>query len=128
MKNFDEWGTLKKNINDNYKNKWTSERDVWWCNLGLNIGFEQNGDGVEYSRPVLILKVFNKDVSLIVPLTTSQKANKYHFDLGIIDNKKSFVILSQIKLIDTKRLEEKICKIDKDRFLEIKNSIQKFFK
>ena len=49
------------------------EREVWWCSLGANIGFEQDGGGEDFERPVVILKKFNLDACLIVPLTARPK-------------------------------------------------------
>ena len=43
MKNFEEWNNIKQNIHLNNSNKKYHAGDIWWCNLGQNIGFEQNG-------------------------------------------------------------------------------------
>jgi len=77
IKNFDEWNVQKKTIHDFGKNKLYHARDIWWCDLGINIGFEQDGTGEKNGRPVLIIRGFSKEVCLIVPLSTSQKNNKY---------------------------------------------------
>ena len=123
MKDFDKWNKIKKDIDNKGIHKWCRERDVWWYSLGENIGYEQNGKDKNYSRPVLVLKIFSKSICLIVPLTTSTKINKYHIKINNINNQNSVVIFSQIRLIDTKRLEEKITKVNKEDFLKIKNSI-----
>ena len=113
----------KKKIHTENPNRKYHAGDVWWCNLGQNIGFEQNGSGDSFERPVLVLKGFSKNVCLIVPLTTKQKKNKFYFDLGIVDGKQNFAILSQIKLIDTKRLKNKIDFIGRDTLNKIKKAI-----
>jgi mRNA interferase MazF len=69
---------------------------VWWCSLGVNIGREQDGKTKMHERPILIIKGFNQNSCLIVPLTTSLKENKYLIDIGIIKNKKSKAIISQV--------------------------------
>ena len=28
------------------ENKFYKPKEVWWCNLGINVGFEQDGSGV----------------------------------------------------------------------------------
>ncbi|MDA8611239.1 type II toxin-antitoxin system PemK/MazF family toxin [Candidatus Pacebacteria bacterium] len=124
MRDFDSWNTQKKLIHQNNKNKLYHPRDVWWCSLGNNIGFEQNGSGKEYDRPVLILKGFNKEVCLIVPLTTSSKKNKYMISAGEIEEKPAQAIISQIKLIDTKRLVEKICFLKLSKFNKIRKAVR----
>lgn len=88
--------------------------------LGVNIGFEQDGTGKEFSRPVLILKGFSRHVCLVVPLTTSTKENPYYLSVGTIDGKNARVIISQIRLIDTRRLDQHITFIDKKLFETIR--------
>jgi len=123
-KKFDDWNKSKKNIHNEGVNKLYHKREVWWCALGVNIGFEQDGTSKDAERPVLILKGFSKDVCLIVPLTTSAKKNPYHIALGKIDDKNALAIVSQIRLIDTKRLVNKIGFIDKDLFQNIRKVIK----
>ena len=44
-KNFDKWNELKKklHISEKAKDFYFREREIWWCSLGVNIGFEQDG-------------------------------------------------------------------------------------
>jgi mRNA interferase MazF len=127
VKNFDSWNTDKKHIdsNVNYLPLYR-ERQVRWCRLGINIGFEQDGTGKEFSRPVLILKGFSRRTCLIVPLTTSDKKSKYLIPIGFINNKKAQIIISQIRLIDTRRLDKHIATLDKRSFCKIKETIRGF--
>jgi mRNA interferase MazF len=122
-KDFDKWNSLKKIINDTSDYKFYKPREIWWCSFGINIGYEQDGNNSDYERPALIIRAFSKEVCLVIPLTRSNKKNKYHFDLGNIGRKKSFAILSQIRLIDTKRLVNRIAILEKHRFLDIKKAI-----
>jgi mRNA-degrading endonuclease toxin of MazEF toxin-antitoxin module len=122
-KDFDTWNTKKKELEGNQPNFYR-ERDIRWCSLGINLGYEQDGTGESYRRPVLILKGFSRNVCLIIPLTTSLKKNKYHFALGLVCERESFAILSQIRLIDTKRLHDRLSVVDKKLFNKIKNSIK----
>lgn len=113
----------KKNLNET-TGKLYKAREVWWCSLGVNVGYEQDGTGSEFQRPVVILKGFSKQVCLVVPLTTSEKVNPYHFYLGKISDRNSFAIISQIRLIDTRRLIDKVGMLDKDKFAELKKSVK----
>jgi mRNA interferase MazF len=55
------------------------EREVWWCNIGVNIGDEEDGKSEFFSRPVLIIHKFNKKVFWGIPLTAQVKDNpNYH--------------------------------------------------
>jgi mRNA interferase MazF len=124
-KNFDEWNKVKKNIHlqDDYLPLY-HERQVRWCRLGVNVGFEQDGTGYEYSRPVLIMKGLSRHVCIIVPLTTSTKKNLYHFPIGTVAERNAHVIISQIRLIDTKRLDKHMATISKKIFSEIQNAVK----
>ena len=100
------------------------EPEKFGCDLGLNIGFEQDGTGKNNGRPILILQGFSKEVCLIVPLSTSRKENKYYLNVGKIKGRQSSVILSQIRLLDTKRLVNKIGKMEKEKFEEIRKAVK----
>ena len=122
QKDFDTWNKNKKHIHSKNENKLYHEREVWWCSLGVNIGFEQDGTGSGGERPVLILKGFSKQVCLIIPLTTSEKKNPYHVSLGKVSDRNAFAIISQIRLIDTKRLINKIGFVEQKIFEKIRKT------
>lgn len=44
-KDFDSWNSQKKNIHTKGENKFYHPREIWWCSLGINVGFEQDGTG-----------------------------------------------------------------------------------
>ncbi len=122
-KEFDKWNSLKKKIEDKDKIVFYKEREICFVNLGKNIGFEQNGGGFEFERPVLILKKFNNRIFVCIPLTSKVNKDKYHFEFVFL-NKKSFAILSQIRLIDSKRIDRKIGYISKDDFALLKERLR----
>ncbi len=124
VKNFDLWNEDKKYINSNNDNKLYSTREVWWCRLGVNIGFEQDGTGDNLERPVVILKGFSKYVCVVIPLTTSIKANTYHVAIGEIDGRNAFAIISQIRLIDTKRLINKLGTLEECLFEFMRKAVK----
>jgi len=127
LKDFDEWNKVKKNVNAYNNRRYYKAREIWWCKLGINIGFEQDGTGKEFDRPVLVIKRFNKDISIVAPLTTSNKNNKYYISIGKIGGKNAKVIISQIKLIDTKRFYKREAILDKETFNLIKKTIRNMF-
>lgn len=122
-KDFLHWFKKKENIDNKDRVVYYNERDVWWCSVGMNVGYEQDGKGNDFTRPVLIIKGFSKEVFLCVPLTTKDKKGKYYYSIDLGDNVPRRIILSQIRLIDSKRLQEKIATIDKKHFTEIKQAI-----
>lgn len=105
---FIEWTKLKIRIHISNNSKlYFSEREIWWASLGANIGHEQDGKNEKFERPVLILKVFNRDIFWALPITSKEKTGKYYYKFEYNGNKYS-VILSQIRLISSKRLLRKI--------------------
>ena len=126
QKDFDGWNENKKRIHGDARNRLYHEREIWWCALGLNVGFEQDGSGRAHERPVLILKGFSGQVCLVLPLTTSAKKNPYHVFLGRVRGKESFAIISQVRLIDTKRLINKVGFISRESFDAIRKAVKAY--
>ncbi|MFH0845892.1 MAG: type II toxin-antitoxin system PemK/MazF family toxin [Patescibacteria group bacterium] len=123
-KDFDVWNIQKKEIHNHGRNRLYRLRDIWWCNLGLNIGYEQDGTGENNGRPVLVLKGLSRNICLVIPLTTSIEQHFMRIPIGEIDGKNASGIISQIRVIDTKRFVNKIGKIDKKRFDIIRKAIK----
>lgn len=118
MKDFDSWNEIKKKVHNRERSVFCNTREIWWCSLGVNIGSEEDGKNDLFERPVVILKVFNKDIVRVAPLTSKEKDDKYHKQISY-ENRSGSVILSQIKTISTKRLSRKLCRLDKKQFEEI---------
>lgn len=123
-KDFQKWHNKKQKIHDERPRIFFKEREIWFCHLGENIGFEQDGRGEEFLRPVAVLKKFNNEVLWVVPLTKALKKNRYYFQLSFRRGEISSVIFSQIRLIDTKRLKYKIGDVSLDAFSAIKTNIR----
>ncbi len=123
MEEFDKWNLQKKMMENKTERRFYHEREVRWCRLGKNIGFEEAGSGDRFERPVLILKSISRETCFVLPLTTS---NKKHSMRLRIDNE-SVALLSQVRVIDTKRLSNYMKTISEDKFKEIKNAIQRMF-
>ncbi len=59
-KDFDTWNTQKKSIDSELISLPYQERDIWWCSVGVNIGYEEDGHGKRAERPVLIVRGFSR--------------------------------------------------------------------
>ena len=123
-KDFDGQNIQKKNINEQIAVPFWHERELWWCTLGMNIGFEQDGSDIEYRRPVIILKGLSKQTCLIIPLTTSTNKHRLRPAIGLVEDKEACALLSQMKVIDTKRLVKKIGNLDKKTFEDIRKTVK----
>ena len=127
MKDFDSWNNIKKQLNDKKTKVFFKERDIFYISFGKNIGYEQDGKGENFERPVIVLRKFNNNVFLCVPLTTKPKDNQFYYTF-VFGSKKNGAILSQIKLIDSKRLVNKKGVISKNDFNDLKRKISKLLK
>jgi len=114
------WIKLKFDIHENEKRPpYFNEREIWWSNFGQNIGDEENGKGVNFMRPVIIIRKFNKNICLVVPTSTALKDNQFYYQIEY-KNQKYSALLSQIRTIDTKRLKSKIARLDSTDFENLK--------
>jgi mRNA-degrading endonuclease toxin of MazEF toxin-antitoxin module len=120
---FDLWNEVKKETNVGIKTPHAHTREIWFVRAGKNIGFEQDGKGPEYLRPVIIVKKFNNEIFLGVPLTSQEKKGKYYFAIPNVREKKNTAILSQIRLFSSKRLRYKIGMVKEAIFQQLKKAI-----
>src|SRR3989344_5107658 len=129
QKDFDKWNTEKKVVDAKVVNTelFFYAREIWWCSVGLNVGVEANGKHDNFERPMLVVKKFNADMVWALPLTTQGQNNKYYYKLNH-EEVKSWVVLSQIKTISTKRFLRKIGSISESDFKEVILKLQKFLK
>ena len=128
-KDFDMWNNLKKKIERSKDTLYfPKEGEVWMCSLGKNIGFEQNGGGSNFSRPILIVKKFNNHMFWAIPLSTKQKAFDFYFNFKDPHNNKVSAIIAQLKLVSVKRLRRKMYEIPVDLLNTLKLKLQLFLK
>ena len=125
-KNFDKWNELKKKLNTKNADVLFHEREIWWCSLGVNVGFEEDGKNDLFERPALVVKKFNRSVLWILPLTRSQKTGGYYYRITQNDEDDSVVILSQLRLISSKRLLRKMRMLGNLEFKDITAKIGEF--
>ncbi len=128
MKDFDSWNELKKKIEDekNKPDRFPKEGEVWMSSLGKNIGYEQNGSGDNFSRPILIVKKFNNHMFWVIPLSTKQKEFDFYFNYTDPNEQKVSAILAQMKLLSVKRLKRKLYDIPNELFDEMKQKLKSF--
>ena len=119
-KDFDKWNTIKQETNQKIlpNDFFFYEREIWWCSLGKNIGVEVNGKDEGFERPGIILKVFNKDMMWVLPITSSVKKSKFYYNF-IFNNIEQSIMVTQIRTISSKRLRRKIGTISDSDFERI---------
>lgn len=123
---FNIWNNLKQEINfRNEKELFVNAKEVWYIHKWINIWFESNWKWEDFRRPVLVLKKV-WSLFFVVSMTTKwkddnkfyYKLDKSYFWIG------SFLVLSQIRVVDKKRFLEYLWKISNNDFKIIKKEIQ----
>ncbi|MDR0299066.1 MAG: hypothetical protein LBI13_03170 [Streptococcaceae bacterium] len=59
QKEFDFWNNEKKHLNNREKAFYVKEREIWYCSLGVNVGYEIDGKHEQFE------KIKNKLIELI---------------------------------------------------------------
>ena len=127
IKDFDQWIVKKKDLHKkNSLPPLFRERDIWWVSVGINVGFEEDGKAENYVRPVLIVKKFNREMFLGVPMSTKLKDNKYYIPVTVKKNTVS-VMTSQIRVFSSKRIWNKLAELDWGDFNRVLEELRKFF-
>jgi len=107
LKKFLEWIGIKKQLHvAKHIPPFFREGEVWWCHIGENVGNEINGKGERFTRPIYILKKYDKYSFLALPLTTKDKIGTWFCQI-VFKDKKQTVVLSQGRVLDYRRLKEK---------------------
>jgi mRNA-degrading endonuclease toxin of MazEF toxin-antitoxin module len=126
MKNFDSWNDLKKVV-DNSDNKILfKEGEVWWVTLGLNIGDESYGKGENFRRPVIVFRKLSATSCICIPLTSKEKNGSWYYSFEA-DGVKRCAMMHQMRMLSTKRFENRMLTISESDFLELKNAVAKFY-
>lgn len=125
VKDFDKWNIRKKFIHFNEsKPPLFKERDIWWVSIGVNIGFEEDGKNQNYVRPVLVIKKFNRDFFLGVPMSTKLKNNIYYIPVSL-RGKTVSVLTSQLRVFSSKRICNKLSELDSNDYNKVILNVKK---
>jgi len=127
---FDSWNEVKKRISAEGMSRVTcafpKKGEVWMCVLGKNIGFEQDGAGETFSRPVLVVKKFNNQMAWAVPLSTKQKNIDFYYNFTDCEGRDVSVILAQIRLLSTRRFKRKLYELEGHHRVEISKRLASY--
>lgn len=122
-RDFDRWNARKKKIDSSEERAGFKVRDIWYLHMGKNVGFEQDGKGDTFLRPVIIFRKFNQEVFWGIPLTGVHKKGPYYQIIPDINGRENSAILSQLRLYDSKRLSHQIGVLEESVFGEIKQRL-----
>lgn len=127
VKDFLSWTKVKERINSEERNIVIRPGEIRWAALGVNVGSEMDGKGINYARPVLIIHCFSSSLCLAVPLTSKSKTVPGYetFEWG---NHKDSICIMQMRMISSKRILRRIGKVSDKKVKEIKDKIKLFYK
>jgi mRNA interferase MazF len=115
-KDFLRWHELKTDLQKGVGNLLFQERDIWLCSFGLNLGHEEDGKGDFFLRPVVVFRKINTDTFWAIPLTGNGRSGSYYYSFDF-KGQVSVAILSQIRLLDQRRLLRKMGTISEIDFV-----------
>ncbi len=125
-KDFDKWNKLKKAIEEREPPDFRTG-DIWWCSIGANLGYEEDGKNQQFERPVLVVRKFNKQLFWGVPLTSKVREGQYYYTVELFGEKRTLII-SQLRILSSRRLLRKMHKISDSRLKEIQKNIDSVLK
>lgn len=128
MKEFDDWNKNKKLLEQMQGKAYAHPREIWWCSLGINVGAEVDGKNENFERPVLVIKVYNKETLLILPITSKIKEDRFHYKITYNKRQRAlsaYIKLTQARVISNKRLLRKVDTLDPKVFSEIRTEFTK---
>ncbi|MEK7164287.1 MAG: type II toxin-antitoxin system PemK/MazF family toxin [Patescibacteria group bacterium] len=127
LKDFDKWIVKKKKLHEKVGvPPLFRERDIWWVSVGVNVGYEEDGKDSNYVRPVLIVKKFNREMFLGIPMSTKLKDNKYYVPVTVKNDIVS-VMTSQVRVFSSKRIWNKLAELDHGDYAKILEELKSFF-
>lgn len=122
IKNFDKWTIVKKKIELNSSFVSAHDGTIWFCSVGENIGYEEDGKNANYERPVLVLRKWSQKCFLGVPLTRTLRNGSYFYTFEF-ESKNSCALLIQIRTFDFKRLSRLLGSIPDRQLYEIRKQL-----
>ncbi len=100
-----------------------SEGDIWWVNIGDNVGQEINGKGKNFARPVYIYQKLSSDFYLVLPMTSKYKQGSWY--VSIMQQARIVTVcLHQVRVLDYRRLMNKLGEIDEADMVNIQNKFE----
>ena len=120
QKDFNGWIRIKAKLHFKETLRSFNEGEIWWCNIGENVGCEICGKGKDFLRPVLIITKLSRYNFIGIPLTSKEHHGSWYVEF-IFKNKIQYAVVAQIENISVYRLHHKMGEIPESDFGEILN-------
>jgi mRNA interferase MazF len=126
QKDFAGWHIEKTRLQGLTQVPYCHEQEIWWMAVGCNIGYEEDGKGVSFARPVLIIKKFSYRFILGVPFSSTSRTGPYYYRVNVTGHD-STALLSQIRAFDARRLLIPFGCVSAEEFQAIKEKLKNLF-
>ena len=126
-KDFAKWHVLKTKIQDSESIPLFSQQEIWWCSLGANIRVESDGKNELFERPILIFRKFNRYMLWGLPMTSKKKEGEFYFSFPLYNIERT-VMLSQMRILSSKRLIRRLGKVSDKIFNDLNLSFVELIK
>jgi len=127
QKEFDKWNHKKQLIHSDDREIYFRKGEIWWCSIGVNVGYEQDGKNENFERPVLVLRKINRHLALTIPLSSKIKDHPYYYQYK--HGGKSFsAIVFQLRVVSTKRFLRRLGVVKEVDFNGILDAVMKFIR
>lgn len=123
---YNQWNETKKHIHQNKSRIHFRQGEVWFASIGQNIGYEVYGKGEKFFRPVVVFRKINRNTLLAIPLTSKPKEDRFHCQITFKGNTNN-AILSQVRVIDSKRLAYKSGNLKREDFEKLEEAFVRFY-
>jgi mRNA-degrading endonuclease toxin of MazEF toxin-antitoxin module len=125
-KDFKTWLVLKEKLDKIHTKVLFNEREIWWSAIGCNVGEESNGKGSQSFRPVLVFKKLTRYSFVALPLTTAKREGSWYVPI-VQAGVESKVMINQIRILDSKRIFNKMSILDMADWERVKHRFQEFY-
>ena len=127
LKSFEDWIKKKRVLHEKVSlPPLFKEREVWWVSVGVNVGFEEDGKNDNFVRPVLVVRKFNREMFLGVPMSTKLKDNQYYLKVTLREEIVS-VLISQLRVFSSKRIWNKLGELDTKDYASVIREVRGLF-
>jgi len=123
QKDFGAWNGKKSQVDEKVR-PFFREREIWFIALGVNVGVEQDGRGVDFLRPAVVFRKFNSESFWAIPLTRAKKSGAFYFSFSFESGSMSAANLSQLRLVDSRRLAYSVGEMSEEDFSALKERLK----
>jgi len=126
---FKNWCNIKNKLSKNDDILFLKKRDIRWVYVWENLWFETNWKWIDFTRPVLVLKVLNKNSFIWIPLSSQIHSWTFFSDFIFTDSdwneSVKTALLNQVRIFSNKRVEDLWWKMSSNDFSKLKKKLWK---